>query len=76
MHYSPPVTEEISNRLQRVEANIAHLEHLVEQLNAVIIEQGKVIESLRRQTHQQATTLESIELERIKATNPKPPHYQ
>lgn len=76
MRYSPPVTEEISNRLQRVEANIAHLEHLVEQLNAVIIEQGKVIESLRRQTHQQATTLESIELERIKATNPKPPHYQ
>lgn len=70
------MSEETSQRLERVEANIAHLEHLVEQLNAVIIEQGKVVESLRRQTHQQATTLESIELERIKATNPKPPHYR
>jgi len=68
--------DESSPRLERIEANLAHLEHLVEQLNAVIIDQGKVIESLRRQTHQQATTLESIELERIKATNPKPPHYQ
>lgn len=68
--------DETSQRLQRLESNVAHLEHQVEQLNEVIIGQGKVIDLLRRQSHQQATTLESIELERIKATNPKPPHYQ
>ena len=70
------MSDEITQRFEKLKANIAHLEHQVEQLNEVIIGQGKVIDSLRRQSHQQATTLESIELERIKATNPKPPHYQ
>ncbi len=70
------MNEEISQRLQRVEANIAHLEHQVEQLNEVIIAQGKVIEQLKKLTQRQAQTLESMEMERIKTTNPKPPHYQ
>lgn len=70
------MNEEISQRLQRVEANIAHLEHQLEQLNEVIIAQGRVIEQLKKLTQRQAQTLESMELERIKTTNPKPPHYQ
>ena len=68
--------DETSQRLQRLESNVAHLEHQVEQLNAVLIEQGKVTEQLKKQLLRQARTLESIEMERIKATNPKPPHYQ
>jgi hypothetical protein len=31
---------------------------------------------LKKQVQRQAATLESIELDRIKATNAKPPHYQ
>ena len=62
-------------RLSRVESNLAHLEHQVEQLNGVIIEQGRQGEQLRKHLQRMASTLESIELERIKATNPKPPHH-
>ena len=67
--------DKTSQRLQKIEAHVAHLEHQVDQLNQVIIEQGKAIETLKRQAQRQASTLESIELDRIKSTNPKPPHY-
>ena len=70
------MNDETSQRLEKIEANFAHLEHHVEQLNQVIIEQGKVVEMLRRQAQKQSQALESIELERIKATNARPPHYQ
>ena len=70
------MSDETSQRIERLETNVAHLEHQVEQVNAVLIEQGKVTEQLKKQLLRQARTLESIEMERIKATNPKPPHYQ
>ena len=70
------MSDETSQRIERLETNVAHLEHQVEQLNAVLIEQGKVTEQLKKQLLRQACTLEGIEMERIKATNPKPPHYQ
>ena len=69
------MSEESAHRLNRIEANLAHLEHQVEQLNGVIIAQGKELEQLKRLAQRQAATLETIELERIKATNPRPPHY-
>ena len=69
------MNNDAGDHLVRIEATIAHLEHQVEQLNGVIIEQGKELEQLKRLVHRQAQTLESIELERVKATNPKPPHY-
>lgn len=69
------MSDEVGPRLDRVEANLAHLEHQVEQLNGVIIAQGRELEQLRKLVQRQATTLETIELERIKTTNPKPPHY-
>ncbi len=68
--------DEDSQRMERLEANFAHLEHQVEQLNEVIIEQAKTIDALKKQTQRQSQTLESMELDRIKATNAKPPHYQ
>ena len=67
---------EIAQRLDRIDAHMAHLERLVEQLNEVVIGQDRTIEQLRKQLTRQAGTLESIELERIKRTNPKPPHYE
>jgi uncharacterized coiled-coil protein SlyX len=70
------MSDEASARLERIEAHAAHLERQVEQLNEVVIEQGKVIEQLKKQLLRQGKTLESIELDRIKATNPKPPHSQ
>ena len=35
------MNEEAFQRVERLEAHVAHLEHQVEQLNAVLIEQGK-----------------------------------
>ena len=68
--------DETSQRLERLEANVAHLEHQVEQLNGVIIEQGKLVERLKREVQKQSTQLQTQELERIKANITKPPHYQ
>lgn len=69
------MSEEANQRLERVEASLAHLEHQVEQLNGVVIEQGRQLDQLKKLVQRQATTLESMELERVKATNSKPPHY-
>jgi SlyX protein len=69
------MSEEASERFARLESHIAHLEHQVEQLNGVVIEQGKTIERMRKQVQLQARTLESSEMERVKANNPKPPHH-
>ena len=70
------MSDETSERLQKVEANLAHLENQVEQLNEVIIEQGKLIERMKKEVQKQSTALQTMELDRIKSNNPKPPHYQ
>jgi uncharacterized coiled-coil protein SlyX len=63
-------------RLERIESLLAHLEHQFDQLNAVVAEHERLLKKL--QTHQQkiSQTVETIELERIKSTNSRPPHYQ
>ena len=70
------MSDESSERLSRVEASLAHLEHQVEQLNEVVIEQGKLVERLKKEVQKQSAAMETMELERMKANNPKPPHYQ
>jgi uncharacterized coiled-coil protein SlyX len=70
------MNDETLPRLERLETNLAHLEHQVEQLNEVIVEQAKLVEFLKKQAQRQSGVLESIELDRIKANNAKPPHYQ
>lgn len=67
---------DIAERFERLESNLAHVEHLAEQLNAVVIEQGRQLDALKKLVQRQASTLETMELERIKGTNAKPPHYQ
>ena len=69
------MSDEAAVRLQRIEATIAHLEHQVEQLNGVIIAQGKELERLKKLVQRQAATLDTMEMERIRSTNAKPPHY-
>jgi uncharacterized coiled-coil protein SlyX len=70
------MNDEISERLQKLEANVAHVEYQLEQLNAVIVDHSKVIERLKREVQRQSETIETQELERIKSNNQKPPHYQ
>lgn len=69
------MNDEACQRLERIEANVAHLEHQLEQLNGVLIEQGKLVERLKKEVQKQSMLLETQELERIKSNNAKPPHH-
>jgi uncharacterized coiled-coil protein SlyX len=69
------MNDDDSQRFARLESHIAHLERQVEQLNVVVIEQGKLVERLRKQVQLHARTLENSELEQIKSNNPRPPHH-
>lgn len=67
---------ELIQRLDRLESHIAHLERQYEELNRVVIEQAKVIRKLQSNQQRLADSVETSELDRIKSTNAKPPHYQ
>ena len=70
------MNDETHQRLERVEASLAHLENQVEQLNQVLIQQDKLVEFLKKQVKRQSDALEGMELDRIKSNQTKPPHYQ
>ncbi len=70
------MNEDVSARFSRIESHAAHLEHQVEQLNGVVIAQGKLLERLKKEVQRQTSTMETLELERIKSNNVRPPHYQ
>jgi uncharacterized coiled-coil protein SlyX len=67
---------ESTQRLERIESHLAHLERQYEELNQVVIEQGKLLARLQRDSAKVSDAVQTIELERIRANNPKPPHYQ
>jgi uncharacterized coiled-coil protein SlyX len=69
------MNEETLQRLEKLEASVAHLEHQVEQLNEVVTGQDKLVEILKKQVQRQTGVLETMEMERIKANNDKPPHH-
>ena len=66
---------ETLQRLERLEASVAHLEHQVEQLNEVVTGQAKLVEVLKKQVQRQSGVLETMEIERIKDNNARPPHH-
>jgi len=70
------MADENSRRVDKLESNLAHLEHQVEQLNGVVIEQGRLLERLKKEVQKQSSAMQTLELERIKANVQKPPHYQ
>jgi uncharacterized coiled-coil protein SlyX len=69
------MADELSQRIEKLEAHVAHLERQVEELNGVIIEQGRLLERLKKEVQRSSAAMETMELERIKANNPKPPHH-
>ena len=70
------MNDDTSARLGKLESDLAHLEHQVEQLNGVIIAQGKLLERMKKEVSRQMSAMESLELERIKSNVTRPPHYQ
>lgn len=69
------MADENSRRMDKLESNLAHLEHQVEQLNAVVVEQVKLLERLKKEVQRQSIAMQALELERIRSSNQKPPHY-
>ena len=69
------MNDETRQRLERLEASIAHLEHQVEQLNDVVTAQSKLVDLLKKQVQRQSNVLETMELESIKANHARPPHH-
>ena len=67
---------QITSRLDRLESHLAHVEKQVEELNDVIIDQARTIKRLQTITERLRDSVETREIEQIKSTNPKPPHYQ
>ncbi len=72
----PKMPDENSQRMDKLESHLAHLEHQVEQLNGVIIDQGKLLDRLKKEVQRQSSIMQTLELERMKSNNQKPPHYQ
>jgi SlyX protein len=70
------MADENSQRMDKLESHHAHLEHQVERLNEVVIEQGKLLDRLKKEVQRQASIMQTLELERIKSNVQKPPHYQ
>ena len=67
---------ETSERLEKIETHLAHLERQHEELNQVVIEQGKLLARLHKEFTKTSDAVQTMELERIRANNQKPPHYQ
>ena len=68
--------KELLARLEKMESNLSHLEHQYDQLNQVVLEQARQLTRIQTTQQKISQTVESIELDRIKSTNAKPPHYQ
>jgi uncharacterized coiled-coil protein SlyX len=66
----------MEERLQKLESHIAFLERQYEDLNQVVIEQGRALARVQSELTRASEALRSAEMERIRANNPKPPHYQ
>jgi uncharacterized coiled-coil protein SlyX len=66
----------IIDRLAKIESAVAHLDRLYEQLNQVVMEQGRLLGKLQSQEERISQSLSAIELDRVRSTNSKPPHYE
>jgi uncharacterized coiled-coil protein SlyX len=64
------------SQLEKIESHLSHLERQYEQLNQVVIEQGRIIAKLQRENAKVSAAVQTMELDRIRANNTKPPHFQ
>ncbi len=67
--------EEAIRRIERLESSVSHAERQAEQLNEVVISQGKELLRLRKQLDRIAETFEADQMDRTRTPNTPPPHY-
>jgi SlyX protein len=70
------MSDDQSRRIDKIETHVAHLEHQLEQINGVVIEQGKMLDRLKKEIQRQSSAMQTMELDRISSNQQKPPHYQ
>jgi uncharacterized coiled-coil protein SlyX len=63
-------------RLEKLESQLAFLERQYDQLNEVVIDQSRQLARIQAELNRASETIGAIEIERIRANNQKPPHYQ
>jgi uncharacterized coiled-coil protein SlyX len=68
--------EQIGEKLVRMESLVTHLERQYEELNKVVLEQGKALAKLTNQHERIADSLLDIRQDEIRRDTRKPPHYQ
>jgi uncharacterized coiled-coil protein SlyX len=68
--------ESLAARMAVLESHITHLERQYEQLNEVVVEQARALARIHKELAKTSDAVQTIELERIRANNTKPPHYQ
>ena len=66
---------ELAERVQKLEASLAHLERNHDELNGVVIAQGKLIARLQKRLEQLDSTVQSQDMDRASSAQQKPPHY-
>jgi len=64
------------DRIISIESSLAHLEKTMESLNQTVIEQERTIQNLQNQITGLSSAAEFDQMEKIKSTIKKPPHYQ
>jgi len=63
-------------RLEKLEIDLAHANHTIDELNTVVIEQGRQIDRLTRKLIQMTDQIEDLIENSVSApANQKPPHY-
>lgn len=71
----PEERSSLEQRLERIESHLAHVERLYDELNQVVVQQVDQLRRMQAQERRLSESMEAMELERIKSTNPRPPHY-
>src|SRR3569832_1199841 len=64
------------DRLQKLESQLAFLDRQYDELNQVVIEQGRTLSRQQNELSRTSETLRAAEIEHIRANNQKPPQKQ
>ena len=65
----------VTDRTEKMEILFAHLERQFEQLNSVVIEQGKILSRLQKRLEDLDQAMQGQERDRTQSGQQKPPHY-
>ncbi|MGE3309646.1 MAG: SlyX family protein [Limisphaerales bacterium] len=68
------MSEHLDERLARIECQLSHLERANEELNSVVLDQGRALAKLQSVVRRLTETIETAELDRLHADTRKPPH--